>query len=268
MGLILFIFNIIITLNLLATGIINEIYQEVDMIVYLQDDADIFQINTLTEELTAMEEIISVKYTTKDEALTEYLQLYPEQQDPFTIYGIDNPLPASIQIITESPENHAVIQKTLALPEYEDLFLTIESNSENQNLVSRVLSIGTYTNNLVMAVLITFLAASFLVILNAIYLTIFNRRKEIEIMELVGADISFIRWPFLFEGIAISGAAVLLSMILISGFISSVNLDSTLMELTSTKKIITIALLQIIMSIGVGTLSSFIAIENHLKRQR
>lgn len=78
-------------------------YKEVDMIIYMQDEADIFTINTLVEELSALEETITVTYTTKEGALQEYLDLYPDQEDPFSTYGITNPLPANIKITTSSP---------------------------------------------------------------------------------------------------------------------------------------------------------------------
>lgn len=266
MGLILFIFNIILTLNILSAGVIQEIYKEVDMIVYLQDDADIFEINTLIEELQAMPEVLTAQYTTKDAALEEYLELYPDQDDPFSTYGIENPLPANIQITTTSPENHATVQETLDI--HQELFLTIESNSENQTLIEKVLGIGSYTKNLILAVLLTFIVASFLVILNAIYLTVFSRRKEIEIMELVGAKPSFIRWPFVIEGTVMSTSAVLLSIILIYGFISSVNLGPAITDLAPPSRLITIILIEILVSIGIGILSSFIAIQNHLKSSK
>lgn len=268
MGLILFIFNIIVTLNLLSTGVIQEMYKEVDMILYMQYEADIFTINTLVEELSALEETITVTYTTKEGALQEYLDLYPDQEDPFSTYGITNPLPANIKITTSSPEHHGEVQTVLDKDAYSNLFLTMESNSENQNLIDKVLGIGSYTKNLVMAVLLTFVVASFLVILNAIYLTVFSRRKEIEIMKLVGAEISFIRWPFIIEGVTMSTTAVILSFILIYGFVSSVHLETTILDLTSIDKLVTVVILQIILSIGVGTLSSFIAIQNNLNRAK
>ena len=263
-ALILFIFNVILTINALSTGIIQEIYEEVDIIVYLQDDADIFEINTLTEQLGTIDKVLDVNYTTKEEALDEYLELYPDQGNPFESYGIENPLPANIQITTESPENHPEINETL--DQYEDLMLTMESTSENQSLIDQVISIGSYAEDLILTTLLVFIIASFLIILNSMYLSIHNRHQEIEIMQLVGAPLSTIKWPFLIEGIVISSTAALISLFLIGTFISSLSLPIEIISLSTTKSLLIIIVFEIAISIAVGILSSSAAIGHHLSK--
>lgn len=263
MALILFIFNVILTINVLSTAIIEDVYEQVDIIVYLEDSADIFEVNTMIEEISSVDKVIAVTYTTKEEALADYLELYPEQGNPFEAYGIENPLPANIQITTESPENHPQINNIVE--KYEDLTLTTESNGENQTLVDQVLTIGTYTQNLILTIMLIFIVASFLIIMNAMYLSIWNRRQEIEIMELVGAPLSSIRWPFLIEGIAVSMLAALISLILIGTFISSLSLPINITSLSSTKSLFIIIVFELVISISIGVLSSSMAIEHHLK---
>lgn len=266
MGLILFIFNIILTLNIISTGIINDIYQQVDIIAYLQDDADIFTVNTMIEEIKSIGSVLNVAYTTKEEALEDYLSIYPDQGNPFESYGLENPLPANVQITTTSPENHQAINAILEKNEYKDLLMTTMDNSENQNLADKVLTIGTYTKNLVLLIMIIFIITSFIIILNAMHLTIYTRNKEIEIMELVGAPISFIKWPFIMEGITISLSAALISLFLIMTFIANLNLPITISELADGKKLIVIAIFQIIISVFIGIFSSNMAIERHLQK--
>jgi len=266
MSLILFIFNVILTINVLSNSIIKDIYKQVDMIIYLQDSADIFEINLLVEELKTIENVIDVTYTTKEEALEDYLSLYPDQENPFTAYGLENPLPANIQITTVSPEDHEKVTEILNKTEYQDLQLTTVDNNENQSLVNQVLSIGTYTKNLTITLLTIFIVTSFIIILNAMYLVIFNRKKELEIMELVGAPLSSIRMPFIIEGAIISLSAATISLFLIGTFISSLNLPVTIESLTTTSKVLTMGIFEIIISIGIGVLSGSMAIEHHLKR--
>lgn len=261
MGLILFIFNIILTLNIISTGIINDIYQQVDIIAYLQDDADIFTVNTMIEEIKSISSVLDVKYTTKEEALEDYLSIYPDQGNPFESYGLENPLPANVQITTTSPEDHQAINAILEKDEYKGLLMTTVDNSENQNLADKVLAIGTYTKNLVLLIMIIFIITSFIIILNAMHLTIYTRSKEIEIMELVGAPISFIKWPFIMEGITISLSAALISLFLIMTFIANLNLPITITELADGEKLAIIAIFQIIISIFIGIFSSNMAIE-------
>ncbi len=257
MSLILFIFNVILTLNSLSTGIIRDIYEQVDIIVYLQDDADIFKINTLVEELSAISEVLDVKYTTKEEALQEYMDIYPQQGNPFEVFGIENPLPANIQITTETPEIHDEINNIL--DKYENIILTMENNGENQNLIDKVIAIGTYTQNLILVIMLIFIVTSFLIILNTMYMTVWTRKDEIEIMELVGANLSTIRIPFLIEGFIISMTATLLSLFLIGTFISSLALPIEIGPLAI------VIITEIIISVAVGLLSSSVAIEHHLR---
>ena len=264
MSLILFIFNVILTLNVLSGSIIKDIYKQVDMIVYLQDETDIFEVNLLVEELKTIENVIDVTYTTKEEALEDYLSLYPDQENPFSAYGLENPLPANIQITTNSPEDHEKVSEILDKTEYENLLLTTVNNNENESLIDQVLSIGTYTKNLTITLLTIFVVTSFIIILNSMYLVIFNRKKELEIMELVGAPIASIRMPFIIEGALISASAAIISLLLIGTFISSLNLPITIESLATTGKILTMAIFEIIISIGIGILSGSMAIEHHL----
>jgi len=113
--------------------------------------------------------------------------------------------------------------------------------------------------------MLIFIVASFLIIMNAMYLSIWNRRQEIEIMELVGAPLSSIRWPFLIEGIAVSMLAALISLILIGAFISSLSLPINITSLSSTKSLFVIIVFELVISISIGVLSSSMAIEHHLK---
>ncbi len=264
MALILFIFNIILSLNVLSTTIIEDIYEQVDVIVYLQDNADIFDINTMIEEITAIEHVLDVKYTTKEEALADYLELYPDQGNPFEKYGLENPLPANVQITTSSPDSHAEINTTLE--QYDDLTLTTESNAENQSLIDQVVTIGTYTQNLILTIMLIFIITSFLIILNSMYLAIWNRKTEIEIMQLVGAPINSIRFPFIIEGIVISLAAALISLTLIGIFIASLNLPIQITSISTTGSLLIIILFEIIISVSIGILSSSMAIERHLRK--
>ncbi|OGJ48573.1 hypothetical protein A2344_04710 [Candidatus Peregrinibacteria bacterium RIFOXYB12_FULL_41_12] len=266
MGLILFIFNIILTLNIISKAIIDDIYKQVDIIAYLNDDADIFTVNMLIEDIKSIKSVTDVEYTTKEEALEDYLSIYPDQGNPFDSYGLENPLPANIQITTTSPEDHQAINSILEEKEYASLLMTTVDNSENQSLADKVLAIGTYTKNLVLLIMLIFIITSFIIILNAMHLTIYTRSKEIEIMQLVGAPIRFIKWPFIIEGMAISLSAALISLFLILTFIANLNMPIAISELADLGKLGIIATFQVIISIFIGVFSSNMAIERHLRR--
>ncbi len=264
MALILFIFNIIFTVNVLAKEAIHNLEGKVDLIIYLTDDADSLLINQLIQELNVFPETEAVTFTSKEEALASLLDKYEDDVNPFANYDLENPLPASIQVITEEPEDHETILAYIEQSSYSSLFLDIESNQENRQIVENLIQITDFTKKLLLGILLAFLLGSVMIIANAIHITIFNRKKEIDIMRLVGASYSFIRSPFLIEGAFYGIAAVILSMILLLLFVQNLELLETSF-LTVQLPYARLLLCQVILSIILGMGSSWLATNYYFK---
>lgn len=265
MGLILFIFNVIIVLNILTASSLDALGEKVDLILYISDDASVYEITDIINEIESIPVVESASYTSKESALEEFLDLYPDKSDPFTTYGIENPLPANIQVITESPDQHAMVTEYLEETAYSELFINIESSDENQEIVSRLLSVTNFTEKLVIGVIVTFIFGSLLMIMNAIHLSIFTRKTEIQIMQLVGAKPHMIRFPFLFEGALYSLIAVFFSFILLILFVEGTNLTSFSTFQESFNPALLFGL-ELLVSITIGIASSYAAINYYLKR--
>lgn len=264
MGLILFIFNVIIVLNVLTASSLDALGEKVDLLLYVSDDASVIEITDLMNEIESIPIVESVDYTSKEDALSEFLDLYPEKSDPFTTYGIENPLPGNIKIVTEEPDQHSMVVDYIESSSYEELLINIESSDENQEIVSRLLSVTNFTQKLVIGVIITFIFGSLLMIMNAIHLSIFTRKTEIQIMQLVGAKPHMIRFPFLFEGAFYSMIAVFFSFILLIMFIEGTNLSS-FTNFQENFNPATLVGLELLVSTIIGVVSSFIAITYYLK---
>lgn len=265
-GLILFIFNIILTINFLAHSSLQDLGQKVDIIVYLQDNADFLRVNQLMTYLAELPEIQEVNYTSKEAALQSFLEKYPEKSDPFTKYGIPNPLPSNLQIITKTPEDHEKILNLLNQSEYQDLLLEVESNLENQKIVQKLIQIGNSTKHLIWGVILAFMIGSLLIIMNAIHLTIYTRKKEIQIMHLVGADLGFIRLPFLLEGAFYGLCAAFLGFFLLLIFLQGLELKEINLGAYQINLLL-IFLLQLLISGAIGIASSQLAINHYLKQK-
>ena len=123
MALILFIFNIIFTVNVVANKAIENLEAKVDLIIYLNDAADPLLINQLIQDLEAFPETKDVTYLSKEEALQSLLDKYSDDVNPFSAYDLENPLPASIQVITEKPEDHETLLSYIEQSSYASLFL-------------------------------------------------------------------------------------------------------------------------------------------------
>lgn len=265
MGLILFIFNVIMVLNVLTTSSLDALGDKVDLILYISDEASIYDLTEMVNSIEDLSIVKSASYTSKDEALSEFLDAYPDKSDPFTLYGIDNPLPANIKVVTENPDQHQEVLDYLKSTAYDDLLINVESSDENQEIVTRLLSVSNFTTKLIVGVIVTFIFGSLLMIMNAIHLSIFTRKTEIQIMQLVGAKPSMIRFPFLFEGAFYSLIAVFFSLILLILFVEGTNLTSFSNFQANFHPSI-LFLSELVVSVAIGVISSAVAINYYLKK--
>lgn len=265
MGLILFIFNVIMVLNTLTQSTLDDLAEKIDLIIYLDDTSSVYEINNLVKEVEALPVVKEVEFTSSEEALEEFIDLYPDKADPFTVYGIENPLPANLRVVTENPEQHDVVLGYLEESTYANLLLDVESSGENQVIASRLLSVTNFTQKLIIGVVITFVFGSLLMIMNAIHLSIFTRKTEIQIMQLVGAKYGMIQYPFLFEGGFYSLVAVFFSFFLLMFFLEGTALSDYL-SFESYWSPLWLFLAEVLVSTAVGVLSSLAATHFYLKR--
>lgn len=267
MALILFIFNIILVINLTVDKILEDISRKVDIIIYLKDSTDFLQIQNITDEIEQIEGVLEVHYTSKQDALENLLEQYGTVNDPFNKYGLENKLPSNIQIITTSPEYHQKIISFLTNSSYNELFINIESNQETQKIAEKLSDISQTSKLVSLTMLLSFLAGGIIIILNAINLTIYNRKQEIHIMKLVGANLGFIRTPYIIEGIILGASAALLNIILIILLTGQLKLPYQQIE-QAVADLQHTALLQLIASGLIGCLGSFIATNKYLAGHR
>lgn len=264
LGLILFILNVILVLNMLTRGSLDELAQKIDLIVYLKSEATAYQVNEMMNALNQEPEVLKVEYTSKEEALQNFLELYPDQSDPFTEYGIPNPLPGNLQVVTKTPEDHETVLSFLQSSPYADLLLDSESSDENQVIANRLLSLTRFTEKLIFGVILTFLFGSILMVMNAIHLSIYTRKTEIQIMQLVGARPAMIYAPFLLEGVFYALIAVFVSLFLLLLFLKGTALSSTI-AWDETHALALLGL-EVVGSVSVGLAASTLATRTYLKR--
>lgn len=266
-ALILFILNIITAVNFAIDNIFKELSQKVDIIIYLKNESDITEIKNLITELESFEEIKEVKYTSKEEALENILGEYNNTENPFEKYGLPNKLPANIQIITDKPESHQIITSFLQESNYNKMFLNIESNEETKEIAKTLLHISKATKKVSLGILLSFLIGGILIIINAIHLTIYSRKEEIRIMKVVGATPFSIRLPFVLEGAFYGTFAGILSVLLIIFFLGETTSEN-IGFVNYPFHMARMGILQVLLSILLGIISSMIAIQKYLKETK
>ncbi|MBT6068643.1 hypothetical protein HOG48_02715 [Candidatus Peregrinibacteria bacterium] len=261
-ALILFTFNIILSIHLIAQTGLDDLQKKVDIILYLQEGREPIKISQFIDEIKAVESVKEVVYTSKEDALRNLLNKYPLTTDPFSKYGITNPLPANINIITKSANLHDQILSLAESNKYRSLFLSLEENSANQKIVAKLLRLTDSSKKILVSTLIIFIIASILVVSNAITLSIYNKRDELKIMKLVGAPLGVLRGPFIFEGMTYGIIGFIISTTLLYGFLQATELD--LISFSLNVELFQFALIEFVCCILVGVISSLIATEKYL----
>lgn len=180
--------------------------QQFDTIqVYLEDQTEEATIEDIMSQLSAMEEISSVEYLTKEEALEEYKMKWGDKS--YLLDGLtENPLPNSIRVKMTNIENaDTVVSFVKTLDGIEDI-------KYYQTVVDKLLEITNFIKIGALAVILSLVVISIVVVSNTVKLTVLAREREIHIMKYVGATNWFIRGPFLVEGMLIGFLSAAISV--------------------------------------------------------
>jgi cell division transport system permease protein len=208
-----FILGAFIPSFLYVQSTVDSQKSRVDIRAYVSDDAKVAQVNDLQNRIVTLQDQGQVKeftYINKDQALEE---LRERLKDPsVTDFLSSNPIPANFRIKPAQAElADEVIASIEAHPAVdEDLGV-----SYGKETTDKLLSVARFIQWAGLGLISILLVASILLIGNTIRLSIFARRREVEVMKLVGATNWFIRWPFVIEGIVCGLVGAVLSVALL-----------------------------------------------------
>jgi cell division transport system permease protein len=207
----------------------------VEVSVFLRDDISPSQQQNLGNTLNQMPEVASVHYESKHEAWLRFQDIFKNQKALVENVSPDS-LPASFRVKLKDPQKFEVVQARLTGQSGIDKIVDQRNILKRLFAVTRVFRVG------VLAVAIVMLISSAALIGNTVRLAVFNRRKEIGIMRLVGATNWHIRLPFLIEGIIEgllgAGAAILGLFIMKVAFIDPLRGKVGFLPLVGTPDVI------------------------------
>jgi cell division transport system permease protein len=168
------------------------------------------RVDALIAEIEAMPGVKKVEYISPDEALNRLKQFYEDQGQTLDLGGAQITLYASVEIaLTDANQAGAVAAALQDRPEVE-LITTRQDNYD------RLLGIIGYVRTVgLIALALVGLTVLFMIV-NMIRIAVYSRSGEIEIMRLVGASDSFIRWPFILEGILCGVIGAIVTIILVA----------------------------------------------------
>jgi len=203
-----------------TTGAANEVRGRVVANVYLvreADERDVARVRNLLENDTP--HVARVEFISKEQAYAEQKRKNPEYYGEL---GKVNPLPHTFRVTPDDPDNITDVRNALSPvgPGGERTVTdsAIDEVTNREEDTNKILSV-THAVKLTTALLAGLLViASVLLIANTIRLSLFARRREVEVMKLVGATDWFIRWPFVMEGMLVGALGGLLAVLVLAVF--------------------------------------------------
>jgi len=268
----LLVFEGLIIFNVLTKTAIETFKDKIDISVYFKIDTPEDEILRMKKSLETLTEVKIVEYISRDKALEVFKERHKD--DPTIAQSLEelqeNPLMASLNIKARNPKEYAAIANNLEKTSFRNWFEKI-TFAQNAALIERLGKIidTAEKGGMIMIILLAIIAV--LVTFNTIRLAIYSNREEIGIMRLVGASGSFIRGPYVIEGIIYGLMAGVLSVIIalpivyfispyIEIFIPEINL---LFYFTSNLFIL--LGYQLLFGVSLGIISSSIAIRKYLR---
>ena len=193
----LFMLSVFVLINLNVQHWAQAIKEEVEIVLYIDEEATSSQRETLRDELEEHSEVAEYEFVSREEALQRLEAQLGPRGDLLEGYQNpeENPLRDSYEVTTEVPEQVPQVARELRnSPGVAELFYG-EDVVENLFSFTRVLQLA------MMGLMVALAATATFLISHTIRLTVMLRKREIMIMKYVGATNWFIRWPFLLEGI-------------------------------------------------------------------
>jgi cell division transport system permease protein len=163
-------------------------------------------IDAVRADLASNPDVKEIEFISKEQALEEMEKRFPDLAGNLA----RNPLPPAYKVIPIDAERVKTIAGTLDPPPQ-----GVEKVTYGEKKAERVLQVATIIGAIFLVGSIILLIASTILIANTIRLSIFSRRREIEVMKLVGASNWFVRAPFMLEGILCGLAGSVLAVVLL-----------------------------------------------------
>ena len=243
-------------------GIIRTVGQDVAITAFFPEDASQEEMDEVSRSVDSYPEVKESTYVSREDALERFREMMADRPDIYQSIGSDV-LQPSLEIQLDDPRRSDAVAEKLRGEGFEEL-------NYPQQTIERLNQVTGYIVWALRGATLLLLVASVLLIFNTIRISIFARRKEIEVMKLVGASDSFVRTPFVLEGLVqgLIGAtlATLLVLWLNSAFVNWAS-EALPFVPVSAGAVNTLFVFLILLTVGilVGVAGSFLSVRRFLK---
>ena len=289
----MFLFGLFFAIGVIVNYMLEQVQMKQGMNVFIWDETTEEQKIQLETEIKALDGVNTVVFKNKQEALEDMKSRFKENQELMTGYeGENNIFPASFIVtltnLEQAKEIQAEIERIGARlateGRSEQVDLNVEGNTAHNSIIKNITSKDNTISTLITIakgvritigiIFIGLLIISITIISNTIKLTVHARRKEISIMKYVGATNSFIRWPFMVEGIVIGLISAVITLLIVGIAYDFVvqqieaskilqTMGITLLSFFDIGKIV--AIVYAVLGIGIGITGSAMSMKKYLE---
>lgn len=216
-------FAVLFSIN--VDSIVEYMGQQNEIVVFMELDTPEEYMSVMKDDLAEMEGLGTITYISRQQAFEDYKAKLGDKADILDGMEDDHYLPASFRAKILDPEKVDILMTSIRRMDY------VNEVQAPTDLAKTLVSVRRMVNTLGGAVIAALVAVSLVIITNTIRASVFNRRKEINIMKYVGATNSFIRIPFLVEGVLLGVIAAVIAYLAIWGgytvFLNAMSTESS-----------------------------------------
>jgi len=252
-----------------TTGAANDVRKRVLVDVYLVRDATQSDIARVRAQLLDTANVKRVEFVSKQDA---YQQQRKKDPEAFALLG-ENPLPDTFRVTPENPDDVLKIASALA-PEAAGggrtpIDRAIDEVRTRRDDTSKILQVTRFVKLMAGTLAFLLIAASIFLIANTIRLSLYARRREVEVMKLVGATDWFIRWPFVIEGVIVGALGTLLAILLLAvgkiAIIDPLASDFSLISAPETMPFTVLIAVMLASGIAISAVGSAVSLRRFLR---
>lgn len=258
-------------LNIAINKAVETVSQKVDYIAYINENVKEGQIQNVVDGIKNIEFVTEVNYINKAAALEKWKDLQTDSQLQNVFTSKENPFPRSIEVKMSNPEKSGLLNDFFESKDVKPL-ISKTTLGKTQSSIDKLVTLTKTVKKSGWFLSGFFLVVSILIVYNTIRLAIFSRKDEIEIMSLVGASPSSVRWPFVIEGILYALIGALITILLIFGafkYLSSSNIINSYFSAQYYAFFLSywwkILLLELGLAIIICVSCSMVAVRKHIK---
>ena len=252
-----------------TTGAANEVRSKVMLDVYMKTDARPADDERVRALLGRTDHVRKVEFVSKQQAYAHERKRNPEA---YALLG-SNPLPDTFRVTPDRPENIGRIRNALS-PDTPSGGRTvvdpaIDEVKNRKDETDKILSATRVVKVMTGVLAALLILASVLLVSNTIRLSLFARRREVEVMKLVGATDWFIRWPFVLEGVFLGALGGVLAVLLLAvgkiALLDPLERDFALLSAPQTVSFAVLGLVLMLAAIGVAAAGSGLSLRRFLR---